>query len=270
MKNSFENLKLVWQQQIFACQSFLQTVFVFFVLLFITSAIFAQKPANSVSSVDLDENGVPVIVKHLPNWENAQKNAAVTITLQDLQKATGNRLILNEIDFPIGTEAVTARYDQAQMAIIEFPTPQIAIEVDGKIQNKLNTEQNTFYRKIGNYAVFVFDAPDGMTANTLLDNVNYEKTIQWLSSNPNILLRAKEKERQELLTTGDIILTVIKTAGLAVLAALGTGGLCGVFIFYRRRQEQSVSNAFSDAGGMLRLNLDDMTPQINSNRLLEK
>lgn len=236
------------------------------VLLVGFNIIFAQNPLATPVAVDLDDSGTPVIIKHLPDWESVQKRAQVATQLSDLQKAAGNRLILNQVDFPLGTEAVAATYDKAKLVMIEFPTPQIAIDVDFKIQNNLNNSPNTVYRKIGNYAVFVFDAPDETTANTLLSSVNYEKTIQWLSSNPNILARAKEKERRELLTTGDIILTVVKTSGLAALAALGFGGLFGTFIFYRRRQQQSSFDTFSDAGGMLRLNLDDMTPRTSTLR----
>lgn len=268
-----KNLKAIWLQQIFFLfeKRLFYTLICCLVLLIETSvASFGQKQTGALPIVDLDESGVPVVVKHLPDWEKAQKRAVVATNLSDLQKAAGNRLILNEIDFPLGTEAVAATYNQAKLVIVEFPTPQIAIDVDAKIQGNLNVVSNTVYRKIGNYAVFVFDAPNEATANTLLDNVNYEKTVQWLSSNPNILARAREKERQELLTTGDIILTVVKTSGLAALAALGVGGMCGAFIFYRRRQQQSSFNTFSDAGGMLRLNLDEMTPQMNSGRLLEK
>ena len=239
-----------------------------------SSFILAQKTTSTTPISDLDDNGIPVLIKHLPNWENVRKQATIVANLPDLQKLSGNRPILNEIEFTAGTEAVTANYDKARLIIIEFSTPQMAIAVDQKIQAKLaETPQpttQTAYRKIGNYSVFVFDAPNEATANTLLDDVTYEKSVNWLGGNPFPGIAAARKEKEYLATTGDIIVTVVKTSGLAVIAALAVGGLLGALVFYRRRAQQSNINAYSDAGGMVRLNLDEITAQIDVNRLLKK
>lgn len=233
--------------------------------------------SNSIlaqQSSDLDDNGVPVLIKHLPDWENTRKRAQIVANLPELQKLSGNRPILNEVEFTAGTEAVTATYDKSRLVIVEFSTPQLAIDIDRKIQAELaaapQSATQIAYRKIGNYSVFVFNAPDEATANTLLDNVAYEKSINWLGGNPFPGIAAARKEKEYLATTGDIIVTVVKTSGLAIIAALGIGGLLGALVFYRRLAQQSNLNAYSDAGGMVRLNLDEMTSQIDAGRLLEK
>jgi len=61
---------------------------------------------------------------------------------------------------------------------------------------------------------------------------------------------------------------VLKASGFALIACFGTGALIGALLFTRRRAQQRAVEAFSDAGGMLRLNLDEMTPQTNPARLL--
>lgn len=249
-----------------------KNLFATFILLSAAIFAFGQNNQRSPQTMEVSDDGVPVLIKHLPDWENAQKRSAIVVNLQDLQKLSGNRPILNEVEFIGGTEAATATYDKARLIIIEFPTPQMAIDTDAKIQAKLSQspQPNTAYRKTGNYVVFVFDASDEQTANSLLDGVSYEKDVQWLGDNPYPAIAAARKEREFVLATGDIILTVIKTSGLAILAALGIGGIFGTLLFYRRRQQQAAADAYSDAGGMLRLNLDEMTPQTDASRLLEK
>lgn len=245
-----------------------------FLFLFLILGAFANFAAGQKKpNVELDENGIPILVKHLPDWENARKRAVLATNLADLQKAVGGeRPILNEIEFVVGTESVTANYDKSRLVIVELPTPQMAIEADSKIQTRLaeSPQANTNYRKIGNYVVFVFDASDEQTAAKLLDAVNYEKEVQWLGNNPYPGIAAERKEREYLMTTGGVIVIVVQTAALAILTAMIFGGLLGAFVFYHRRKQQTNVNAYTDAGGMVRLNLDEMTPQSNPSRLLEK
>jgi hypothetical protein len=252
-----------------------KSLFVLLILAAFSHSISAQQKALlTQQSNDLDDDGIPILIKHLPDWENARKRAFVVANLPELQKLSGNRLILDEVEFTAGTEAVTATYDKSRLIIIEFSTPQMAVDIDRKIQSKLaelpQFETQISYRKIGNYSVFVFDAPDEATANTLLDGVTYEKSVNWLGGNPFPGIAAARKEKEYLATTGDIFVAVVKTSGLAIIAALGVGGLLGALVFYRRRAQQSDLNTYSDAGGMVRLNLDEMTPHIDINRLLEK
>lgn len=243
-------------------------------LAFAALSVGAQAAAVYPPGTELDDDGVPVLIKHLPDWENAKQRAVFATNLSDLKKLTGNRAILNEIEFVGGTEAATAIYDKSRVVIIEFATPQVSIETDRKINAKLEEiaepTTQTAYRRIGNYAVFVFDAPNEAAANDLLSQVSYEKEVQWLGGNPFsdiVAARRQRRESQDIQTAGEIIVTVIKTAGLAIVAALGLGGLCGAWIFYHRRRRQNGVETFSDAGGMMRLNLDDLTT--NPNRLLD-
>ena len=74
--------------------------------------------------------------------------------------------------------------------------------------------------------------------------------------NPNIY---KEAEKRYINTTLGVLVAVMKASGYALIVCLGMGGLFGgLFFTYRRSQRKDVA-AFSDAGGMLRLNLDDLT-----------
>jgi hypothetical protein len=241
------------------------------VLTLLSVAALAQNQSVQNSSsqttpkVELADDGIPVLVKHLPDWETAQKRAQLATNLPELQSAAGNRPILETTDFIGGVEAVAAGYDEGKLVIVEYPTAQGAIEADAEIKEKLNDSPQTIYRKVGNYSVFVFDAADERAANSLIDKVAYEKQVQWLSDNPIPLLSA---QRKYVATTSDIVITTLKVAGIAFVAALFIGGFFGTVIFRRRRRESDNADIFTDAGGMMRLNLDEMTPQTNPTRLI--
>lgn len=234
------------------------------VILCLTSGVFAQqKPIPQAKSQEIsDSDGLPVLLKHLPDWENVRNSAKYVNNVNDLRQAIGERDALNAIDFVAGTEAVTAPYEQGKLLIVEFAAPQVSVETDEKVGQMLaQPGQNPpfVYRRIGNYNAFVFDAPDQAAANALLDQVKYEKTIQWLGTNPFLLHRA---ERKFINDTSDLfvntLLMIVSGLGLAILTGIGAG----LIFFFVRQQKRATMVAFSDAGGMTRLNLDDLTPQI--------
>lgn len=223
--------------------------------------------------LDKGEGEIPVLVKHLPDWENAQGTAAYVVTLEGLQSAarSSNGDILKAVNFEAGTEAVVADYGASQLVLVEYSTPQIATASDAQITARIKESGDagqsvpSAYRRVGNYSVFVFNAPDQNTAAQLIDSVSYEQVVQWLGDNPRALERM---QRMYTETTAGIILAVIKASGLAVLLCLSVGGIFGALIFRRRRAQQAATAAYSDAGDMIRLNIDDLTPRSSAPRLL--
>ena len=123
----------------------------------------------------------------------------------------------------------------------------------------------TSSRKVGNYSVFVFNAASEAEAQSLIDQVEYAQMVTWLGDNPYLLEQA---QRDYYETTAGVLVSVVQASGLSLLACLGIGGLIGAVLFNRRRAQQRAAEAYSDAGGMLRLNLDDITPQRDPAKLL--
>jgi hypothetical protein len=204
---------------------------------------------------------IPPLVSHLPGDEQAQEHAAYAINLTELQGAVSKQPVLEMLSFDGGTEAVTAKYDQGQLVSIEFQTPQLASDADARITARIaelrgqNQPVPAAYKREGNYAVFVFDAPAEQAAQQLAGQVKYEKVVQWLGNDPHRFERAN---RYWLNMSGSIILNTIKATGLAIILCLGIGGLFGGVIFMRRRAQAALSERYSDAGGMMRLNLDEL------------
>lgn len=237
--------------------------------LFAVNILSQGKTAPQIKSQEISEDdGLPVLLKHLPDWENVRNRAIYVSNVNDLRHALGDREIFSSIDFVAGTEAVTAQYPQGKLLIVEFTTPQVSVETDNLVNQSLaQSGQNSpfIYRRIGNYNAFVFDASDAASANALLDQVKYEKAIQWLGTNPFILRRA---ERAFINDTSSLFISTLLIIASGIGLAIITGLIIGVFFFYLREQKRSTMEAFSDAGGMTRLNLDDLTPQISPDRLL--
>ena len=228
---------------------------------------------NLGETLDKGEGDIPPLVKHLPQLNVTQKNAVFLNSFTAFPQFPFDYPVLSAVQSEGNADAVLGTYGPSKILIIEFNTPQLATVNDQRIKNriqelwKLGQPAPTAYRRVGNYSVFVFDAPDEMMANHLIDEVKYEQVVQWLGDNPNIY---KEAEKRYINTTLGVLVAVLKASGYAALACLGLGGLIGGLLFSYRRSQQKEALAYSDAGGMLRLNLDELTPETNPGRLLRE
>jgi hypothetical protein len=222
--------------------------------------------------IDKGGGDIPVLIKHLPDWEKSCSQALYAVSAGSLTEVAGGQPVFNALNFDGGAEAVVANYGQAQLVIVEFTTPQFASDSDRRITAKIQELKNqgqavpTAYRRVGNYSVFVFNAPDEKTANALIDQVKYEQVVQWLGDDPHLYERV---QRYVLQKTGGVFIAVLESSGLSILLCLGVGGLFGALLFRRRRRARQLQGeAYSDAGGMVRLNLDEVV-ESDAARLLE-
>ena len=241
-----------------------------FIVSFILPLIFLSVNAGIVSAVDVSVE-VPALVKHLPGWEEVHKSTAYVRDLPTLQAAAGNRPALDAIALD-GGEAVTATYEAAtRLVIVEYFTPQLASDNDKRVTERINGLRNegqpapSLYRRVGNYLVFVFDAPNAEAAERLAGEVKYEQEVRWLSEYP---YAAEDAQRANAGMAADVIIATLQASGLTLLVSLGLGSLLGAFVFMRRRAQ--ATKVFTDAGGMVRLNIDDVTPQHDPKRLLKR
>ncbi len=241
-------------------------------IIFLTHSLIITSSGQTVGSTpyksqEISEgDGLPVLIKHLPDWESVLERTTFAKSVNELKLALGERPILDLIDFSAGTEAVSAEYDAGKLLIIEYTSPQGSVDADTKFTTALaeNDGAATVYRRIGNYNVLVFDAPDKSAAESLVDQVKYEKQIHWLGDNPFRITA----ERAFVITTADIFLsTLLVIVGGIVLSIFG-GIIVGFVFFNHRKSRRAKQTTFTDAGGMTRLNLDGFTPDIAPDRLL--
>lgn len=222
--------------------------------------------ANLIKQGAGDE-GVPVLVEHLPEVETARPQARYAVTLAGLQEVVGRQPIFEGYDFSGGTEAVIAPYASeagtpAQLVIIEHLTPQLAADNERFVAGRTNELRNSgapvayVHRRVGNYMVFAFGAATEKAANDLIGKVKYEQDVRWLGDNPFAQERA---QRAYAMMSLNVLLSSLKSAGLGVMLCLGVGGILGSVIFMRRRAISEQASTYSDAGGMVRLGIDNLT-----------
>ncbi|HEY5839197.1 MAG TPA: hypothetical protein VIT19_09185 [Pyrinomonadaceae bacterium] len=239
-----------------------------FTVLVAAFAVGQPQPASPAPVTAEDET--PILIKHLPQWETVAKNAKYSVTLDDLKRNVANQPILDSVSFEGGTEAVAANYGQGQLVIVEFSTPHFSVENDQRIAAKIQELKSqaqpvpTAYRRVGNYSVFVFNGSDEASANQLIDQVRYEKVVQWLGEDPHLY---EKLQRYFAEKSAGVLVTVLKGSGLSLLACLAMGGLFG-FLLFRQRRARSAA-FYSDAGGSVRLNLDELTKTSDPSRLLD-
>lgn len=224
-------------------------------------------PYNSQEVSEID--GIPVLIKHLPEWETRRDRITFVRDTSTLKAVLGERPILDLVDFSAGTEAVTAPYPAGKLLIVEYTTPQVSVESDAKYLARLIElgDTGTVYRRIGNYSVFVFDGPDPAAATALLEQVKYEKNVQWLGDDPYLLRRA---ERAFINTTSGIFTSTVLVILMGIGLSIAGGLIAGTTYFLLRVRRRAAMTAYTDAGGMIRLNLDGFTPDIVPERLLNK
>jgi hypothetical protein len=241
----------------------------FLAVLVFCGALLAQTAmVDEVVQEVSEADNVPVIMKHLPDYEKVAKKAVFAANAAEFAKAVGNNPAASSINFTPGTEAAIADYDAGKLAIVEFTSPQMATDADQKIAAALGVAaspgQNIpAYRRIGNYAVFVFNPKDEASAAALIDQVKYEKVVQWLGRNPAI---QQKMERDTVRTTSEVVLNAIQITGYILLITLSLGGFAGFLVFRSRNRQRLQADTYTDAGGMTQLNLE--ASPVSNDRLL--
>lgn len=222
-------------------------------------------------TLDKGEAEIPAIVKHLPGWPAVQERALYLVNHEEVRQAFSTQNVIDALNFATGTEAAVANYDGSKLLLLEFKTPQLASDNDARIVGRIQELRNsgqaapTAYRRVGNYSVFVFDAPNEQAANQLIDQIQYQQVVQWLGRNPTLYDRAVNEFTR---TTLGVFIAVVKASALVIIGSLAVGGLIGALLFRTRRKQQRLAQAYSDAGGLLRLNIDELNATQDPARLL--
>ena len=243
----------------------------FALTLLISLNILAQGTQTAPVTIDVvsEDDILPGVLKALPDFEKIRDKAIHIDNSADLKKALGERNVFDFIDFTGGNDAATANYDEGKLLLVEFASPQISFETDNLIKQRLaESPQNPpiFYRRIGNYNAFVFDGKSEESANALLDQIKYQKTVKWLATDPFYQNRV---ERNFVQTTSEMFIGTFIAIGTLLTTMLLLGIIAGFIYFRIRNKKREGMVAFSDAGGMVRLNLDELTPDISNDKLLK-
>jgi hypothetical protein len=177
------------------------------------------------------------------------------------------------IGFGTGAEVVTADYrngaGQMNLIAVEYYSPQSADDGEARIRDHFNAlpqdeKDRLMIKRVGNYVVAVSKIQDRQAAENIISQIKYQKKVYWAGRKfTDIPLEYRPPDPLALEEYTRTIKTMVRSfywTGIALLSALLLGFAAGFSLFqwkrYRRRK-LGLENVFSDAGGSLRLNLDD-------------
>ncbi|HKQ07784.1 MAG TPA: hypothetical protein VJ464_21840 [Blastocatellia bacterium] len=141
-----------------------------------------------------------------------------------------------------------------KLIIIEYHTPQFAYDAINRANEFVNSlpeaeQQHIIIKREGNYIVEAVSFNDRNAAQAIVDAVQYPYGVQWLHhpSIPSPDPFRAQKAAQMLLSTFSLL-------GVLLGSVLVAGCIFGTTMFLKRRKHMQA--AFSDAGQMLRLEID--------------
>ena len=201
-------------------------------------------------------DGIPVIIKHLPDWESVRSSTRFIKNREELLAELGERPVFAAIDL-LRDRGRDRQYPSGQLLIAEFTSPQASVDADAQINAALIAEgsDRILYKRIGNYNVLLLDVTDRAAGTALVDQVKYEKEVHWLGDNPFRI----SAERAFILTTSDVFLSTVLAIVLGIGLSIVFGLIVGFFYFRTLERRRVETGAFSDAGGLTMLDLHGFT-----------
>ncbi|MGH9752928.1 MAG: DUF6599 family protein, partial [Blastocatellia bacterium] len=219
------------------------------------------------------EGELPSLPLHLPEADRIAESEKYIIGPAALARLKNFSDLKDKIDFGSGAEVVTADYRsggaQMNLIIVEYYTPQSATEGHARIQDHFNALPQTekdrlILNRVGAYVVAMSNIQDMPAAQNIVGQIKYEKKVYWAGRKfTDIPLEFRPPDPlavEEATRTVKALIRSFYWTGIAILSGLVLGLVAGVLLFqwkrYRRRK-LGLDDTFSDAGGALRLNLDD-------------
>lgn len=158
-----------------------------------------------------------------------------------------------------GADAVFADYEQpngqaAHLLIVEYQTPHLAGEAERSLTAYYDglapeAKADRFFKREGNYLIEGTGAADREAFRRKADTVVYAYGIKWIGEPPPTLLQLSDEAHKAAL----VFINSFAIVGAAFAGAIACGLVFGVVIFRRRRR--AAAAIFSDAGGMVHLEL---------------
>lgn len=209
---------------------------------------------------------IPVLMQHLPSdglVTGTERFVAGPLALArfgDFQDPTDVFLLSSE-----AVEAAVAEYRSGDtvspLVIVEYHTPQLAAAAYQQVRRYMQSlpeaeRARRLLKREGNYLIEVLNVQDPSAMQRIVDQIDYAPSIHWLKKDSfeNLSLFQPAPEISLL----DFYLTAFGFIGVSLLIAFTGGVLLGMGFFLWRRRRMRSWPGFSDAGGMMRLNLDNL------------
>jgi uncharacterized protein DUF6599 len=236
------------------------------------------------------EGELPPLPLHLPGTDKIAESEKYVVGPAALARLKNFGDLKDVVSFNAGAEVVTADYrsggGQMNLIIVEYYSPQVAGDGEGRIRDHFNAlpqeeKDRLIIKRVGNYVVIMSNIQDMPAAQNIVGQIKYQKEIYWAGRKfTDIPLAHRPPDPLAVEQYTRTVKTMIRSfywTGIVLLSGLLLGFTAGFSLFqwkrYRRRK-LGLDNVFSDAGGSLRLNLDDYilpdNPQIDQSGASEK
>ncbi len=233
-----------------------------------------QDLAQALKDSLVSSNGeLPPLPSHLSEENKVSDSEIYLVGSAALARLDGFSDLKDVVNFSGGTEIAFARYRNGNsgfgLVIVEYHTPQLATDGYSQFQNYFGNlpEQDRTRRllkRTGNYVVLTTNAEDLPGAEKIIAQIKYTPAVHWegkkMSDIPIAFRPPDPFALAEASHTAQVILRTFYWVGVMLFVAIILGFISGWIFFYwnrYRRNKLGFDNVFSDAGGAVRLNLDE-------------
>jgi len=216
---------------------------------------------------------LPSLPLHLPEADKIAGSEKYIMGPAALTRLKIFSELKDAINFGEGVEVTAADYrnggGQMNLIIVEYYTPQLASDAHTRIQDLFNAlpqteKERRLLKRVGNYIAAISSIQDRPAAENIAGQIKYQKKIYWAGKKftdiPLEFRPADPLANEETTKTVQIMARSFYWMGAMIISALLIGLFAGISLFrwkkYRRRKG-GTDDMFSDAGGTVRLNLDD-------------
>lgn len=223
--------------------------------------------------VDDEASQMPSLPLHLPEQKKVSGSDLYVLGPLALARISAFADLKNTLDFTGGAEAVTASYTNGagkmELLILEHHTPQLFADAYASLQKHFdalpqNEKDRRSLSRAGNYIVYAANIEDREAAKQIISQIKYTPRIYWEGRKPGDIplayRPADPAALEEASETANVLLRTFYWIGVMITSAILMGIIAGGSFFYwkrYRRRKLGVEDLFSDAGGTVRLNLDD-------------
>jgi hypothetical protein len=154
----------------------------------------------------------------------------------------------------LNPHGLAAQGPPLKIVIIEYKTPQFAYDAMARATDYVSSlgeadRGRVIIKREGNYIVEAVNFQDRAAAQALVDAVKYPYGVKWINDP-----RRPPRDPFRMQKAAQMLVSTFGLLGLLLLTVFVGGAIFGTTIFLKRRKQQQ--EVFSDAGGMLRLELD--------------
>jgi hypothetical protein len=238
-----------------------------------TPSISTEFFENLTKEFEGRDSVLPPLTQHLPKLSKMAEREIYLVGPKALASHPHFGFLKDIVNFEGGTEAIMSEYGQAEtplgILLLEFHTPQLATDGYTKLDVfKASLSEpalsQIIIKRIGNYVAIATPVKDAKTADSILGEIKYTAVVHWEGKTYNAIpLEYRPPDAAALEEASETALVLLRTfywIGLMMALAAIFGVCAGSGFFYWRRYQRrkaGFDNLFSDAGGTIRLNLDN-------------